>query len=153
MRLLNRILAAEQRNVNSRYKKKGYFMLKLLLVSQDINPFNELISALKEYNDVELGISASGEEALAMISGNAVDFVIIDEDLGDMTGLELVKRILKINPMIDSAVVSRLGHDEFHEASEGLGIMAQLPQQPGREDARRLIKTLKQIKGIPANPA
>jgi two-component SAPR family response regulator len=123
-------------------------MLRLLLVSLDINPFNELISRLKEYDDISLELSSSGENAIPMISVNPVDQVIVDEDLGDMTGLEFIRRIIKINPMIDSAVVSRLGHDEFHEASEGLGIMAQLPPNPGREEAERLIRTLKQIKGM-----
>jgi two-component SAPR family response regulator len=123
-------------------------MLRLLLVSLDINPFKKLISRLKEYDDINLELSSSGENAMAMISVNPVDLVIADEDLEDMATLEFVRRLLKINPMINSAVVSGLSHDEFHEASEGLGIMAQLPANPGREDAERLIRSLKQIKGM-----
>jgi YesN/AraC family two-component response regulator len=123
-------------------------MLKLLLVGRDKNIFEDLKSALKEYEDIEFGLSESGEQTLAIVSGKAVDLVIADEDLGDMTGLELVKRILKINFMINFAVVSGLPHDEFHEASEGLGIMLQLPGQPGRKEAEELVKTLKQIKGM-----
>jgi len=124
-------------------------MIKLLLVTGDINPFNELISRLGEYEDVKLEFSASGEKALEWIASKIpVDLVIADEHLGDMTGLEFVRRLLKINPMVDSVVVSRLGHDEFHEASEGLGIMAQLPATPGREDAERLIRSISQIKGM-----
>jgi CheY-like chemotaxis protein len=126
-------------------------MLKLLLVTRDINPFNELISTLGEYDDVELEISASGEKALEWIASKIpVDLVMAEENLGDMTGLEFVRRILKINPMINSAVVSGLSHDGFHEASEGLGIMAQLPERPDKKEADELIKTLKQIKGIAA---
>ncbi len=123
-------------------------MVRLLLVGRDKNNFEDLKSALKGYEDIELGLSESGEQALAIIPGKAVDLVIADEDLGDMTGLELVKRILKINFMINFAVVSGLPHDEFHEASEGLGIMLQLPKRPGEKDAEELIKTLKLIKGM-----
>jgi CheY-like chemotaxis protein len=123
-------------------------MLKLLLVSRDKDRFEDLISAIKGYGDIELEFSDSGEKALAMISGKAVDLAIVDEDLGDMTGLEFVRRLLKINPMINSAVVSRLSHDDFHEASEGLGIMAQLPEYPAEKNAESLIKTLKQINGM-----
>jgi len=123
-------------------------MLKLLLVSRDKDSFNGLSSVFNGQNDIELEISASGEKTLAIISAKAVDLVVADEDLGDMTGLELARRILRINPMINSAVVSRLTHDEFHEASEGLGIMAQLPGQPGEKDAEELIKKLRQIKGM-----
>jgi len=123
-------------------------MLRLLLVSQDKNKFKDLISALKGYEDVELEFSDSGEKTLAIISIKAVDLIVADEDLGDITGLELTRRLLKINAMINFAVVSNLSHDDFHEASEGLGIMTQLPGQPGEKDAESLIKTLKQIKGM-----
>ena len=123
-------------------------MLKILLVSRDKNIFEDLISALKGYEDIESELSESGEKALAIVSGKAVDLVIADEDLGDMTGLELVRRILKINFMINFAVVSSLAHDEFHEASEGLGIMLQLPKRPDEKDAKELVKTLKLIKGM-----
>lgn len=123
-------------------------MLKLLLVSRDDDSLSGLSSALGGRDDIELEISASGEQALARLSGKAVDLVVADEDLGDMTALDFSARLLKINPMINCAVVSTLSQEEFHEASEGLGIMAQLPKQPGAEDAERLIQTLKRIKGL-----
>jgi len=123
-------------------------MLKLLLVNRDIDSFSALSSALSGQEDIELDVSPSGEKALAMLSSKAVDLVVADEDLGDMTALDLSSRLLKINTMINCAVVSSLPPEEFHEASEGLGIMTQLPKQPGVKDAEDLIKTLKQIKGM-----
>jgi DNA-binding NarL/FixJ family response regulator len=123
-------------------------MLKLLLVSRDDDSLSGLSAALGGQDDIELEISASGEKALARLSGKAVDLVVADEDLGDMTALDFSAQLLKINPMINCAVVSTLSQEEFHEASEGLGIMAQLPKQPGAEDAERLIQTLKRIKGL-----
>jgi len=129
---------ADQRNI----------MLKLLLVNRDMDSFSALSSALSGQEDIELDVSPSGEKALEMLSSKAVDLVVADEDLGDMTALELSSRLLKINPMINCAVVSSLPPEEFHEASEGLGIMTQLPKQPGVKDAEDLIKTLKQIKGM-----
>jgi len=123
-------------------------MLKLLLVSREIDSLSRLSSALRGQGDIELEVSTSGEEALAMLANKGVDLVIADEDLGDMTALEFARRLLKINAMINCAVVSNLTHEEFHEASEGLGIMAQLPNQPRGTDAENLIRTLKHIKGV-----
>jgi len=123
-------------------------MLKLLLVSRDKDRFEDLISDLKGYGDIELEFSDSGKKALTMTSKKAVDLIIADEDLGDMKGLELVKEILKINFMINFAVVSRLNKDGFHEASEGLGIMFQLPEKPGEKAVREMITTLKHIMGL-----
>jgi CheY-like chemotaxis protein len=123
-------------------------MLRLLLVSRDKDSLSGLSSALEANKDVTLEISTSGEKALAMLSARAVDLVVADEDLGDMTGLELARSLLKINPMINCAIVSSLPHNEFHEVSEGLGIMSQLPKKPGVTDAEKLIQTLKQIMGM-----
>ena len=77
-----------------------------------------------------------------------MDFVIADEGLGDKTGLELIADIVSINPMITCAVVSELTPEAFHEASEGLGIMAQLPARPGKANAESLLHQLRQIKNL-----
>jgi DNA-binding NarL/FixJ family response regulator len=122
-------------------------MMKLLLVSPDKNPLSELASALKEHDDVELLTTESGEKALAMVSESAVDLVVTDEELGDMTGLEFARRLISLNPMINCATVSGLEPERFHEVSEGLGLMDQLPTRPGKEDAERLLRNLRLIKG------
>jgi hypothetical protein len=55
---------------------------------------------------------------------------------------------MTVNAFIQTAVVSRLSHDAFHEASEGLGVLAQLPPAPGRDDARRILEMLRQLPGV-----
>jgi CheY-like chemotaxis protein len=122
-------------------------MLKILLISTDEGPFSEFTSALKEHDDVELLTAESGEKALTMVSEKAVDLVVTDEELGDMTGLEFARRLISLNPMINCATVSGLEPERFHEVSEGLGLMDQLPTRPGKEDAERLLRNLRLIKG------
>lgn len=121
-------------------------MLKMLLVSSDEKSLLELASALKKYDDVELLTAESGGKALAMVSENAVDLVVTDEKLDDMTGLEFAGRLISLNPMINCACVSGLGPENFHEVSEGLGLMDQLPIHPGTKDADRLLRDLRFIK-------
>jgi len=122
-------------------------MMKLLLVSPDKSSLSELAAALKEHDDVELLTTESGEKALAMVSESTVDLVVTDEELGDMTGLEFARRVISLNPMINCATVSGLESERFHEVSEGLGLMDQLPTRPGKEDAERLLRNLRLIKG------
>lgn len=122
-------------------------MLKLLFVSSDKNSLSDLAMALKEYDDVELLTVESGETALSMISKSVVDLVITDEKLSDMTGLAFAEKIILLNPMINCVAISSLPPEEFHAASEGLGLMDQLPVQPGKEDAEKLLRTLRYIKG------
>jgi CheY-like chemotaxis protein len=122
-------------------------MMKLLLASPDKGSLSELASAFKEHVDVELLTTESGEKALAMVSENAIDLVVTDEELGDMTGLEFARRLISLNPMINCATVSGLEPERFHEVSDGLGLMDQLPIRPGKEDAERLLRNLRLIKG------
>ena len=123
-------------------------MLKLLIVSPDKNSLYGLASALAEHDDVELSWAESGKNAMEIASDSTIDLVVTDESLGDMTGLEFAGRLLSVNPMINCASVSSLSPEKFHEVSEGLGIMIQLPFQPGKEHAEELLQRLKRLKKL-----
>ena len=123
-------------------------MFKILLVSPDKNSLDGLASALAEHADVDLSWAESGKTALEIATDSAIDLVVTDESLGDMTGLEFAGRLLSVNPMINCASVSRLSPEKFHEISEGLGIMVQLPVKPDKEDAEKLLQRLKDIKNL-----
>ncbi len=106
-----------------------------------------MASAWEKSDAVELFWAESGEKALSIISDTLVDLVVTEELLGDMTGLELAERMLSVNPMIHCAAVSPLSSEQFHEASEGLGLLAQLPAVPGKEQAEYLLQRVKHLKG------
>ena len=123
-------------------------MIRLLLVTPYKKSLLKLASVMEKNNDVELTWAESGKKALDMLSETSVDLVVTDENLGDMTGLEFANKLLRVNPMINCAVLSPLPSDEFHEASEGLGVFAQLPLLPVKEDAEKLLKHLKNLKDL-----
>ena len=123
-------------------------MLLLMVVSPGNDFLSDLALALVEHDDVRLLWVESAEKALDIASVKAIDLIITDERLRDSTGLELAARLLTVNPMINCASVSHLSHESFHEASEGLGIMAQLPIHPGKEHAESLLHRLRQIKNL-----
>jgi DNA-binding NarL/FixJ family response regulator len=123
-------------------------MFKLLLVSKTRETLSDFISALKENGSNEVLYSGSGEEAIKMLKQKSFDLVITDEDVGDMSGLEFARKLIKVSPLTNCVAVSSLSEEEFHEASEGLGLMTHLPMNPGRAEAETLLKTLRQIKGL-----
>ena len=125
-------------------------MIRILLLTPYRKSLSEWASVMKKYDDVELTWAESGQNALDMLSETSVDLVVADKELGDMTGLEFAEKLLRVNPMINSAVLSSLPSDEFHEASEGLGIFAQLPLRPAKGDAEKLLKRLKKLKDLTA---
>ena len=90
----------------------------------------------------------SGRQALATIKKTHVDLILVDEDLGDMQGLAFVQQLVATHPMINCALVSSLSKQAYHEASEGLGILMQLPPEPVRADAERLMTHVNRISGF-----
>jgi len=122
-------------------------VIKLLLVTSTRKTLGDFASALKTNDEVELLWAESGSNALAIAAETFVDLVVIDAVVGDMTGLDLAEKMLSVNPMINCTVVSLLTSKEFHEASEGLGLLAQLPENPKKEHAEDLLLRIKNIKG------
>jgi CheY-like chemotaxis protein len=115
-----------------------------MLVTADKTKFADLQAGL-ESSGGTIEWAGSGREAVDAIADTPVDLVLADEDLGDMKGLDLVKWLVATHPMINCALVSSLPPEAFHEASEGLGILMQLPSLPGQADAKRLIERLSRV--------
>jgi DNA-binding response OmpR family regulator len=84
----------------------------------------------------------TGASVLEMIKSRPPALVIIDYPLPDFKPFALVLEIIKINAMVQTAVVSSLSDEEFHEKSEGLGIMAHFPSIPTASDAPALMDRL-----------
>jgi len=121
-------------------------MIKILLATQDRASFSGLTSSFDQEKDINLFWADSGRTALTTVSSTVIDLVVTDEKLKDMTGLELAEKIVAVNPMINCAAVSSLPSEEFHEVSEGLGLLDQLPPQPGPKEAKGLLQTIKALK-------
>jgi len=123
-------------------------MHRFLLVTPDKDSLSLLASTLAAQDGVDLSWAQSGAKALDMITDTAFDLVVTDERLGDMTGLELAAKLISINPMINCAAVSSLSPEDFHEASEGLGLMDPLPPRPGKAEVDNLLQRLIDIKKL-----
>jgi CheY-like chemotaxis protein len=119
-------------------------IIRILLVSQDKVSMSALKAGLEE-NQVRTAWSKSGSNAIVKIAEESFDLVVTDENLRDMTGLEFIENVISIKPMVNCAAITSLSSDDFHEASEGLGILMQLPARPGREQAEKLLSKLQTI--------
>lgn len=123
-------------------------MLHILLVSVRQETLHPLVEGLAADPEVCFEEVCSGTEALRVIRTNPPQLAIIDFELPDREPLPLVQELLTVNAMVNTAVVSPLTEEEFHEASEGLGILAHLPLRPGKSDAVELLRKLRQILGL-----
>ena len=123
-------------------------MYKIVIVTSRKGDFGKFGEALKSAEkDISLQWVHSGAEALAVASEAIPELLVIDETLEDMDGLTLVRKLLGINAMINTALVSPLSSSEFHEATEGLGILNNLPIVPGEADAQDTLTRLVEVVG------
>ena len=123
-------------------------MLRILLVSARQETIHPLAEGLASDPEVRLEQVGSGAEALRVVRTASPQLAVIDFELPDREPLLLVQELLTVNAMVNTAVVSPLTEEEFHEASEGLGVLARLPLRPGKSDAAELLRKLRQILGL-----
>ncbi len=119
--------------------------MRVLLVTKDIGRFSALKGRLQQQQEILLASATNGDAGLTQLKNEKIDVVIVDEHLGDMSGIAFVNQLVKINPLANTAIVSTLSHEEFHEATEGLGVLMQLPAQPQEKDAEALLTILEKI--------
>jgi DNA-binding NarL/FixJ family response regulator len=122
-------------------------MFKIVLATSRSQAWQRFTAALSQEPDVQVKLSASGAAALEAVQASAPHLVVIDAGLPDASPLDLVRKLLLVNAMVNTAVVSPLDEAEFHEASEGLGVLSRLPQEPGPGEAGELLQKLKAILG------
>ena len=122
-------------------------MYRLLLIGMENDKFTKIVTALQGDKSVELDHADSGGGALASLMEKTADLVVADEQLADMSGLEFAAKLVVQNPVVNCALVSSLGEADFHEASEGLGILAQLPPEPDESHAASLVAKLSVVTG------
>ena len=119
--------------------------MRVLFAANDFSRVALLVARLQHELSIVLPPATTGAAGLALLKGKQIDVVIVDEQLDDMSGIEFVKQLVKINPLVNTALVSTLSSDEFHEATEGLGVLMQLPMQPRESDAEVLLTVLAKI--------
>ena len=122
-------------------------MLRILLASERLEMTHPFVRALSADTQVQLDRVASAGKTLEAVRVSAPHLALIDHELPDSEPLTLVSQILRINAVVNSAVLSPLSEEEFHEESEGLGVLARLPLEPEKEDAAKLLGRLRKVLG------
>ena len=78
---------------------------KILLVDDDM-ALNETIAQILEEEGYALDIACSGEDALNKIRNHVYNLVILDIQLPDINGIQVLSKINKLSPMIKKIVLT-----------------------------------------------
>lgn len=110
-----------------------------------------------ELVDLMAGLRAKGAAVAVVPDGRSVldavkeygpKLVIIDEGLPDAEPLPLVMEVVMANALTHTAVISSLPDSEFHDKSEGLGVLCALPLSPCRADGEALVRQVERIANL-----
>jgi HAMP domain-containing protein/CheY-like chemotaxis protein/signal transduction histidine kinase len=123
----------------SRIKEYSSPRLKRLLVVED-NPAEQLsIRELLGYHDIQVSVAATGAEALAAITEEPFDCMVLDLRLPDMSGFDVLERLRDTPSLNDLPVVVFTGKDLSSEEDTRLHSLARSVVVKGVESPERLL--------------
>jgi two-component system, OmpR family, response regulator len=93
----------------------------VLLVDDEVEFLETLVKRLKRRNLAATGVN-SGMEALRRLAEDPVDVVVLDVKMPGMDGLETLREIKKICPLVE--VIMLTGHANMEVAIEGMELGA-----------------------------
>ena len=120
-------------------------MTEIMLVDGSDKELEQLRIALETQSTVTTRVCRTGSEALKSAREQKTDVAIISSALGDGDGLLFAREFTKAQPLVNCALVSSLEPETFHEATEGLGVFMQLPENPGPAEAENMLQLLESI--------
>ena len=91
--------------------------IRLLLVDDEEDFRTTLANRLKRRN-LDVVDAGSGEEALEIIGQKSFDVAIVDIKMPGMDGIETLRRIKKIDPLLE--IILLTGHDSVEAGIEGM---------------------------------
>lgn len=119
--------------------------INIVLISKDLDYFSELSNALADDTQVSVTCFGTAEQVYQAAEKGQVDVLIAAEEVKQSTGLQFIRELVMRHPFINCALVSPLYPQEFHEATEGLGIFMQLPPAPDGGQAPKIREHLAAI--------
>jgi CheY-like chemotaxis protein/signal transduction histidine kinase len=112
---------------------------KRLLVVED-EPAQQLsIRALLDYDDIDVDVVSTGEDALAAVNSQSYDCVVLDLRLPDMTGFELLEQLSESDSGNELPVVVFTGKDLSPEEDARLHMLARSVIVKDVESPERLL--------------
>lgn len=95
--------------------------MRVLLVDDEVEFLETLLKRLRK-RQVEAAGVGCGEEALRYLENNPVDVVVLDVKMPGMDGIQALKAIKELHPLVE--VIMLTGHANVEVAIQGLELGA-----------------------------
>jgi len=94
---------------------------RVLFVDDEVDFLDTLLKRMRKRRVNVSGVK-SGEDALAWLSDNPADVVVLDVRMPGMDGIETLKAIKKFNPLVE--IIMLTGHANLEVARKGMELGA-----------------------------
>lgn len=123
-------------------------MLRIVFAAKNYSGFVSLVDRLRQEPKTELIPVSSASAALQTLAEKNVQLLVAAELLEDSSGVACVRQVATQFPLVHTALCSALAPEDFHEFTEGLGVLMQLPLQPDHSDAEQILQRMAHISGL-----
>ena len=117
----------------------------ILLQTNHPEAWAEFVAQLRA-SGCHVGTAESFEQCKEAAQRERPALVVLDAPSGELARA-WVTGLMMIDAGMHTAVVTDMPAEAFHDAMEGLGILASLPQKPTVQDARRVLDLLVEVMG------
>ncbi|HKK00416.1 MAG TPA: response regulator [Desulfotignum sp.] len=93
-----------------------------ILLVDDEKDFVEMLSLRLQENGEDVLAAYSGQECLETLEKKTIDVIILDVKMPGMDGIETLKKIKKLHPLVE--VIMLTGHGTIQAAVEGMKLGA-----------------------------
>lgn len=119
--------------------------MHIVLAGRECDDLARFGAALCGIRHVGITHVDSAVATLKAVDAGGIDLVVVGQSLTDTSPVECITRLVRQNAMISCAMISAMEQDAFHEATEGLGILMQLPPNPSGDDAALLLDKVESL--------
>lgn len=120
--------------------------LSLLLVDDEPDVLKVMKKRIEDWGFAVIE-AANGREAMNSLISKNIDIVVLDHALPDMTGLDVLKEIHKIDRRIPVVLFTAYADEKMRQSAKKLGAAAVIPKISASEDVQDDLKsTLETIK-------
>lgn len=119
--------------------------MQILFVSENPSTLDDLKNGLLKHPQVHVDVVASADEAMTRIKEALPALVVMDEIVAGIPGKQLIEGMIKKNPFINTALVSPLSPEDFHEDTEGLGVLMKIDKHAGESQAKDMVEQLQKL--------
>jgi DNA-binding response OmpR family regulator len=96
--------------------------------------------------DVEWTDSAAG--VLSRATNPPWQLIVLDAMMVGLDYKKFLLDLLKVNAMLNTVVITDMSAADFHEDSEGLGVLCAVPAAPGYDDGVKAMNQLCVLLGL-----